>query len=90
MAVRKIDFPQDAERVETGAVQFGDDWPGLFVRGDHACHLGGCIAELLPHLETLLEGGVPVLGEFDWDHLDMALNALSRIRNIIEEEVRVR
>ncbi len=23
-------------RVETGAVQFGDDWPGLFIRGDNA------------------------------------------------------
>jgi len=31
--IRKIPF-NDKERVETGAVQFGDDWPGLFVRGD--------------------------------------------------------
>lgn len=23
-------------RVETGPVQFGDDWPGLFIRGDNA------------------------------------------------------
>jgi len=28
------------ERVETGAVEFTDDWPGLFVRGDD------CIAML--------------------------------------------
>ena len=26
-----IDLP---ERIETGAVQFGDDWTGLFIRGD--------------------------------------------------------
>jgi len=25
--------PND-RRVETGVVQFGDDWPGLFIRGD--------------------------------------------------------
>jgi len=29
-------FPEQEERVETGAVQFGDDWPGLFIRGDDA------------------------------------------------------
>lgn len=25
-----------AECIETGAVQFGDDWPGVFIRGDNA------------------------------------------------------
>ena len=24
------------KRVESGVVQFGDDWPGVFIRGDHA------------------------------------------------------
>jgi hypothetical protein len=28
-----------AERVETGPVQFGDDWPGIFIRGDQALAL---------------------------------------------------
>jgi len=28
--------PANLERVETGAVQFGDDWPGVFIRGDTA------------------------------------------------------
>lgn len=23
-------------RIETGPIQFGDDWPGLFIRGDNA------------------------------------------------------
>jgi hypothetical protein len=27
------------DRVETGAIQFNDDWPGLFVRGDDAFSL---------------------------------------------------
>lgn len=31
--------PPGIARVETGAVQFGDDWPGLFLRGDNALPL---------------------------------------------------
>ena len=26
-------------RVDSGATQFGDDWPGMFIRGDEAFHL---------------------------------------------------
>lgn len=33
--VQKIEFASN-QRVETGAVQFGDDWPGVFIRGDNA------------------------------------------------------
>lgn len=29
-------LPAVEERVETGSVQFGDDWPGIFIRGDNA------------------------------------------------------
>jgi hypothetical protein len=29
-------FPAVADRVETGPIQFGDDWPGTFLRGDTA------------------------------------------------------
>lgn len=29
-------FPEQAERVETGPIQFGQDWPGIFLRGDNA------------------------------------------------------
>ena len=35
------------KRVETGSVQFGEDWPGVFIRGDHAFHYA-------MHLETVL------------------------------------
>lgn len=31
----KIDHPE-SPRVETGAIQFGNDWPGYFLRGDDA------------------------------------------------------
>lgn len=27
---------EHAERVETGPVQFNEDWPGVFIRGDNA------------------------------------------------------
>jgi hypothetical protein len=29
-------FPAQENRVESGAIRFGDDWPGLFLRGDDA------------------------------------------------------
>jgi hypothetical protein len=36
MKVRKFD--EQKERVETGPIQFGSDWPGIFIRGDNALH----------------------------------------------------
>lgn len=39
--IRKLSA-QD-ERVETGAVQFGDDWPGVFIRGDNAFYYCGAL-----------------------------------------------
>jgi hypothetical protein len=38
--------------VETGAVKFGDDWPGLFIRGDNAISLRRRINDLLEHLSS--------------------------------------
>jgi hypothetical protein len=35
--IRKL--PNQKTRVETGPTQFGDDWPGLFVRGDDAFNI---------------------------------------------------
>lgn len=35
-SIRKL--PAQEQRVETGPLQFGDDWPGVFIRGDHAFH----------------------------------------------------
>jgi hypothetical protein len=29
-------LPEQENRVESGAVQFGNDWPGVFIRGDNA------------------------------------------------------
>jgi len=43
-------MPKVEPRVETGAVQFGDDWPGYFIRGDGACYLAICINSVLSQL----------------------------------------
>jgi hypothetical protein len=44
-------FPSQNERVETGPIQFGEDWPGFFLRGDNAFALRLAIANILvnPH-----------------------------------------
>jgi hypothetical protein len=36
--IQKINYNKE-NRVETGAVQFGNDWPGLFIRGDDCIFL---------------------------------------------------
>jgi hypothetical protein len=36
MEIKNIDH--SGPRVETGPVQFGHDWPGVFIRGDNALH----------------------------------------------------
>lgn len=53
MAINKIEWPSDVPRIETGPLQFGRDWPGLFVRGDEAIGLASQIdaaqcADMLP------------------------------------------
>lgn len=32
-------YEPEFERVESGKVQIGDDWPGVFIRGDHALYV---------------------------------------------------
>ncbi len=40
-------LPETLARVETGAVQFGDDWPGCWIRGDNAAMMAACLNRLL-------------------------------------------
>lgn len=42
--IRKL--PAQEARVETGAVQFGDDWPGIFIRGDDALYQAALLGDL--------------------------------------------
>lgn len=39
--VRRIEH--EGARVETGPTQFGDDWPGVFIRGDVAAYLATAV-----------------------------------------------
>lgn len=38
---------QEIPRVETGPIQFGDDWPGVFIRGDNCAYYNLLLAEIL-------------------------------------------
>lgn len=48
--VRKINV-ELKERVETGAIQIGDDWPGTFIRGDDSFHYSAHLREILDENE---------------------------------------
>jgi hypothetical protein len=48
MSIRKL--PALDERIETGPVQFGDDWPGVFIRGDNALWFAKCLEVALAEL----------------------------------------
>jgi hypothetical protein len=34
--IKKLPPLPNGERIESGPLQFGDDWPGVFIRGDKA------------------------------------------------------
>lgn len=40
-------FPAEQVRVEGGPIMFGDDWPGLFIRGDEAMHYAFALRDVL-------------------------------------------
>lgn len=40
-------IPHQGKRVETGPIQFGDDWPGVFIRGDNAFALAMSLQAVL-------------------------------------------
>jgi hypothetical protein len=44
--ITQIPFPGGSGAVPTGAIQFQNDWPGLFVRGDDANSLAFAIEQL--------------------------------------------
>lgn len=64
MAIRHIDLP--VLRLATGAVRFGKDWPGVFIRGDEALGLANMIvaaqqAGLLPKPSSVMDDLVELL-----------------------------
>lgn len=51
-AIRTVPPPADG-RIETGALQFGDDWPGIFIRGDNAMFMAGSLRSADPVILAL-------------------------------------
>jgi hypothetical protein len=50
-------FRSQVERVETGPIQFGNDWPGVFIRGDEAAGLSltlSAMLEMIPKEQAIL------------------------------------
>lgn len=41
-----------ANRVETGALEINDDWPGVFIRGDNAMHYAITVRQVLAVLDA--------------------------------------
>ena len=75
----QIPLPGGSGQARTGAIQFQNDWPGLFLRCDTAVGL----AVSIRHLEKVLANHPdPVV----WS----GLSKLSTIAAIIEREVQVR
>lgn len=60
------EIPHTGDRVETGPVRFGDDWKGVFLRGDYAIPMGMALDAVISDLEKegYLSGPyVPMLKE---------------------------
>lgn len=55
--ILKLKAVPKGQRVETGALQFEGDWPGVFIRGDEAIGAAAQIRQVLPlipaHDDTL-------------------------------------
>jgi len=45
-------LPREEKRVETGAIQFGDDWRGYFLRGDAALNIAMQIGILQEEIKS--------------------------------------
>ena len=57
-------LPAQSDRVETGTVQFGDDWPGIFIRGDQAAYLAMQIRDVIEGRDNAF-GRIVLRGLYD-------------------------
>lgn len=74
--VQEVPFPPDLDRVNTGAVRFGNDWTGLFIRGDEAHHLMLRVRQM-----------TGILGDHPDAEVSNVLNLLNYYANLINEQV---
>jgi hypothetical protein len=77
--ITQIPVPGNSDETPTGAIQFQNDWPGLFVRGDKAIDMHRCIRHLQQRLADTQD--VTVL---------LSLHVLGEIADIVETDVMVR
>jgi hypothetical protein len=63
--VRKI-YGDIGKRIETGPVQFNNDWPGVFIRGDNAAYFAMA-------LDAILAGERNFISETSVRHLSKLL-----------------
>lgn len=63
--------------IDTGAVAFGDDWPGLFLRGDDALYYGFLLHHLVDALAKVID-----VDTTDDPHL---LQALVSLPNLVKK-----
>ncbi|HYE20007.1 MAG TPA: hypothetical protein VEA69_16275 [Tepidisphaeraceae bacterium] len=75
----KIPLPGGSGPAKSGAIQFRDDWPGPFLRGDTAIMVGLAIRNLQKALDQSQDGDVA-----------SALSKLAVVADLIEREVIVK
>ncbi len=78
-------------RVETAPLALGDDWPGVFIRGDNAWGYADSLTQLLQSqgLKAVLDAMPGFAGEYTEKHL-WGLIALLRSCNVsVEPSLRV-
>lgn len=83
MATQVIAYPSNAPRVETGPVQFGDDWPGLFIRGDNCFALQMDIQAIRACISRVSAS----LADADRQELEFLSSRLGGLVDIINGEV---
>jgi hypothetical protein len=75
--ITQIPIPGGSGLIPTGAIQFQDDWPGLFLRGDDALSL----VRSIHYLQKTFS-----------DHPDVnvtnAIYLLSKVAKMIDEDVK--
>ena len=69
-----IVLPGVEKRVETGTIKFGDDWPGVFIRGDNA----------FGYTQTLKMALGILNGEIEFDNGFCRFVAEDTIKDLIE------
>ena len=74
--VTQIPFPGGSGATPTGALQFQQDWPGLFVRGDDAVQVLGAIRRIQDFADKRKA-----------DELTVPLMLLGKLADIIDRDV---